>query len=98
MFSSMRAPRLLVTSLSLLARGLAEQLRGYASGGVVRRVAKRTRPNSRGSLGITHTFINQQLKGKDMDTSDIGGIIGCVLGICGGVIGTCFSIRNTSSP
>lgn len=32
-----------------------------------------------------------------MDTANIGGIIGSVLGILGGVIGTYFSIRNTNS-
>ncbi len=32
-----------------------------------------------------------------MDTTDIGGIFGSVLGILGGVVGTYFSIRNTNS-
>lgn len=33
-----------------------------------------------------------------MDTANIGGIIGSVLGILGGLVGTYFSIRNTNSP
>ena len=33
-----------------------------------------------------------------MDTVKIGGIIGSVLGILGGVVGTYFSIRNTNGP
>lgn len=33
-----------------------------------------------------------------MNEGLIGGIIGCVIGLAGGIIGTYFSIRNTSGP
>ena len=33
-----------------------------------------------------------------MNTVNIEGIIGCVLGILGGAVGTYFSVRNTNCP
>lgn len=33
-----------------------------------------------------------------MDTGIVGGIIGSVLGLAGGAVGTYFSIRNTKGP
>lgn len=33
-----------------------------------------------------------------MDTANLGGIVGSVLGILGGVVGTYFSIKNTNGP
>lgn len=33
-----------------------------------------------------------------MDSSVVGAILGCAVGVAGGVIGTYFSIKNTSGP
>ncbi|MBX3744720.1 MAG: hypothetical protein KF833_05375 [Verrucomicrobiae bacterium] len=33
-----------------------------------------------------------------METVSIGAIVGCGLGVLGGVVGTLYSIRNTNSP
>jgi len=46
----------------------------------------------------TRRRVNFTLDDIDMNPGIVGGIIGGVLGLFGGVVGTYFSIRNTSGP
>ena len=45
-----------------------------------------------------HFRVLRTLKGLTMDAGAIGGIAGSAIGIFGGIVGTYFSIKNTSGP